>query len=35
MMATTIGGPEAIPVGLAVGIVNGLGVASLRVPSMR
>jgi len=38
MMATTVGGPEAIPVGLsvglAVGIVNGLGVAYLRVPSM-
>jgi ribose transport system permease protein len=38
MMATAIGGPWAIPVGLAVGvgvgIVNGLGVAFLRVPSM-
>jgi ribose transport system permease protein len=38
MMATTVGGPLAIPtglgVGLAVGIVNGLGVAYLRVPSM-
>jgi ribose transport system permease protein len=38
MIATAIGGPWAIPiglgVGLAVGIVNGLGVAYLRVPSM-
>jgi ribose transport system permease protein len=38
MMATAIGGPWAIPIGLAiglvVGIVNGLGVAYLRVPSM-
>ena len=38
MMATAVGGPGAIPVGLgvglAVGIVNGLGVAYLRVPSM-
>lgn len=38
MMATTVGGPWAIPtglaVGLAVGLVNGLGVAYLRVPSM-
>jgi len=38
MMATTAGGPWAIPiglvVGLAVGVVNGLGVAYLRVPSM-
>jgi len=38
MMATAVGGPWAIPVGLAVGIgvgvVNGLGVAFLRVPSM-
>ncbi|HXD14181.1 MAG TPA: ABC transporter permease, partial [Xanthobacteraceae bacterium] len=38
MMATTVGGPWAIPiglaVGLAVGVVNGLGVAYLRVPSM-
>jgi ribose transport system permease protein len=38
MIATTVGGPEAIPVGLsvglAVGVVNGLGVAYLRVPSM-
>jgi ribose transport system permease protein len=38
MMATAVGGPWAIPVGIAigliVGIVNGLGVAYLRVPSM-
>ncbi len=38
MMATAIGGPWAIPVGLGVGlivgIVNGLGIAYLRVPSM-
>ncbi len=38
MMATTIGGPMAIPVGLAigllVGLVNGFGVAFLRIPSM-
>jgi ribose transport system permease protein len=38
MLATAIGGPEAIPVGLAVGalvgLFNGLGVAFLRVPSM-
>jgi ribose transport system permease protein len=38
MLATAAGGPEAIPVGLAVGalvgLVNGLGVAVLRVPSM-
>ena len=38
MMATTVGGPMAIPVGLAVGLlggfVNGLGVAYLRIPSM-
>ena len=38
MMATAVGGPWAIPVGLAVGLavglVNGLGVAYLRVPSM-
>jgi ribose transport system permease protein len=38
MMATAVGGPWAIPiglaVGLAVGVVNGLGVAYLRVPSM-
>jgi ribose transport system permease protein len=38
MLATAWGGPTAIPVGLAVGlligVVNGLGVAVLRVPSM-
>ena len=38
MMATAIGGPWAIPVGLVVGLgvglINGLGVAFLRVPSM-
>lgn len=38
MMATAVGGAWAIPagigVGLLVGIVNGLGVAYLRVPSM-
>ena len=38
MMATAVGGPLAIPtglgVGLLVGLVNGLGVAYLRVPSM-
>jgi ribose transport system permease protein len=38
MTATAIGGPWAIPIGLAVGlivgIINGLGVAYLRVPSM-
>lgn len=38
MMATSVGGPAAVPValavGLAVGVVNGLGVAWLRVPSM-
>ncbi len=38
MMATAVGGPWAIPagisVGLLVGIVNGIGVAYLRVPSM-
>ncbi|MFO1036943.1 MAG: ABC transporter permease [Geminicoccaceae bacterium] len=38
MMATAVGGPMAIPTGLAVGLlvglVNGLGVAVLRVPSM-
>ncbi len=38
MMATAVGGPAAIPVGLAigmlVGLVNGLGVAYLRIPSM-
>ncbi len=38
MLATAVGGPWAIPVGLgvglAVGLINGLGVAFLRVPSM-
>lgn len=38
MMATTVGGPAAIPtglaVGLAVGLFNGFGVAYLRIPSM-
>jgi len=38
MMATTIGGPLAIPVGLGIGLViglmNGFGVAYLRIPSM-
>jgi ribose transport system permease protein len=38
MMATSIGGPLAIPfglgVGLLVGLINGIGVAYLRVPSM-
>ncbi|MDR6294637.1 ribose transport system permease protein [Inquilinus ginsengisoli] len=38
MLATAVGGPEAIPVGLGVGMLvglfNGLGVAFLRVPSM-
>ena len=38
MMATAVGGPLAIPVGLGIGLVvglfNGLGVAYLRVPSM-
>jgi ribose transport system permease protein len=38
MMATAIGGPWALPVGigigLTVGLVNGLGAAYLRVPSM-
>jgi ribose transport system permease protein len=38
MIATAVGGPWAIPIGLgiglAVGIANGLGVAFLRVPSM-
>lgn len=38
MMATTVGGPMAIPIGLAVGLlvglVNGFGVAYLRIPSM-
>ena len=38
MLASAIGGPWALPIGLgtglAVGLVNGLGVAYLRVPSM-
>ncbi len=38
MMATAIGGPMAIPVGIGIGLVvgifNGIGVAYLRVPSM-
>src|SRR6476620_2200426 len=38
MMATAVGGHAAIPVGLGVGLLvglmNGLGVAYLRVPSM-
>ncbi|MEO9297291.1 ABC transporter permease [Devosia alba] len=38
MMATTVGGDMALPTGIAVGItvglVNGLGVAYLRIPSM-
>ncbi|MDE0591233.1 MAG: ABC transporter permease [Thalassovita sp.] len=38
MMATTVGGPWAIPaglsVGLAVGLLNGFGVSFLRIPSM-
>jgi ribose transport system permease protein len=38
MMATAVGGDLAIPtglaVGLAVGLINGIGVAYLRVPSM-
>lgn len=38
MMATSVGGAWAIPVGLGVGLivglVNGIGVAYLRVPSM-
>jgi ribose transport system permease protein len=38
MVSTAIGGPWAMPIGLGiglvVGIVNGLGVAFLRVPSM-
>jgi ribose transport system permease protein len=38
MLATAIGGPWAIPIGLGVGLlvglINGLGVAFLRVPSM-
>ena len=38
MIATAVGGPWAIPIGLGiglvVGLVNGIGVAYLRVPSM-
>lgn len=38
MTATAVGGPWAVPaglaVGLAVGLLNGIGVAYLRVPSM-
>lgn len=38
MMATTVGGPWAIPAGLAVGLIvglfNGFGVSVLRIPSM-
>ncbi|MGF1625498.1 MAG: ABC transporter permease, partial [Alphaproteobacteria bacterium] len=38
MLATAVGGPAAVPVGLgvglAIGLFNGLGVAFLRVPSM-
>lgn len=38
MLATSVGGPAAIPtglaVGLAVGLFNGIGVAYLRIPSM-
>ncbi|MBV9053265.1 MAG: ABC transporter permease [Hyphomicrobiales bacterium] len=38
MMATAVGGPWALPVGLGVGLlvglVNGIGVAYLRIPSM-
>lgn len=38
MTATAVGGPWAIPAGLAVGVcvglVNGIGVAYLRIPSM-
>jgi ribose transport system permease protein len=38
MMATAVGDPWAIPIGLAVGLavgfVNGLGIAYLRIPSM-
>ncbi|MFI5011087.1 MAG: ABC transporter permease [Hyphomicrobiales bacterium] len=38
MMATAVGGHFAIPIGLAVGlmvgVVNGIGVAYLRIPSM-
>lgn len=38
MMATAVGGDMALPtgiaVGIAVGLINGLGVAYLRIPSM-
>lgn len=38
MMATAVGGPWAVPVGIGVGVaagfVNGIGVGYLRVPSM-
>ena len=38
MMATAVGGDMALPtgiaVGMAVGLINGLGVAYLRIPSM-
>ena len=38
MIATAVGGPWAIPIGLGIGLVvgliNGIGVAFLRVPSM-
>ncbi len=38
MVATAVGGPMAIPaalaVGLCVGVLNGIGVAYLRIPSM-
>jgi ribose transport system permease protein len=38
MMATAVGGPAAIPTGLAIGLLvglfNGFGVAYLRIPSM-
>jgi len=38
MTATAVGGPMAVPVGLAVGmgigLINGCGVAYLRIPSM-
>ncbi len=38
MMATSVGGPWAVPVGLGVGLLvglfNGFGIAFLRIPSM-
>jgi ribose transport system permease protein len=38
MMATAVGGPGAIPIGIGIGLLvgffNGIGVAYLRVPSM-